>query len=511
MNGSTSFIIITTKKNKYGNHLESNCGCETNRTRPATLKDLAYILDEIRLNQRWDASVKILTITRLLTVLQLYFKNRPLLTQIIFSRFKYTISNKGDCLQHDFKEFRDKDVWYSRSSSIIGFPISREVFVNSLDMVRMKKWNALVFAPQNDRRNLQIENIRSVEKYIKIGRYKPLSSGRSDICNFEKLGSWMETEFRSYSDAKILHGVIFVKSDTFINQDLTQNFQDAPFWSGPSAVWPNSMMQSGQEEFLTASCKTEIFFKETSLFINANLNFYHFLAESIRPLIYAVENNLEFEHILIRDDLPKQFYQIIEWICPEKSIKFLRFGDTAICETVVMAVMNNRLAATDEIFKEEDRSFLSTDEWKTLEFIRRKISFREETSQILYAERESFESRGIINARKVKLRLGKSGVDVISLNQELFLEQLKKYQSAKLFISTTGAAMTNMIFLREGSSVIELIFNKRISWKFLADACGLQHYKFRLSAVFAGRLQSSIDTYRVKVSKLIQVIQGIMD
>lgn len=79
-----------------------------------------------------------------------------------------------------------------------------------------------------------------------------------------------------------------------------------------------------------------------------------------------------------------------------------------------------------------------------------------DSHRAIYVSRRSSRGRKVVNDEQIFDALKQSGVDVVELDSMGFEEQVRMFSSCSLLISIHGAALSNMIFMPEGSRVIEL-------------------------------------------------------
>lgn len=86
------------------------------------------------------------------------------------------------------------------------------------------------------------------------------------------------------------------------------------------------------------------------------------------------------------------------------------------------------------------------------------VSGRAETDarRAIYVSRRSSRGRKVVNDEQISEVFRQLGIDVVELDSMGFEEQVRMFSSCSLLVSIHGAALANMIFMPEGSRVIEL-------------------------------------------------------
>jgi capsular polysaccharide biosynthesis protein len=74
----------------------------------------------------------------------------------------------------------------------------------------------------------------------------------------------------------------------------------------------------------------------------------------------------------------------------------------------------------------------------------------------IYISRQSATKRRIVNEDEVTLTLRKFGFQTIFAEGLSFEQQVRTFSRARYIVSNHGAGLTNMLFMREGGSVLEL-------------------------------------------------------
>jgi capsular polysaccharide biosynthesis protein len=97
----------------------------------------------------------------------------------------------------------------------------------------------------------------------------------------------------------------------------------------------------------------------------------------------------------------------------------------------------------------------------------------------VYVSRSRARMRKILNEDEVINILRESGFKIINAEDVSFEQQVKLASGARYLISNHGAGLTNMLFMREGSSVLELRHNTdRINNCYFTLASALNHRYF---------------------------------
>jgi hypothetical protein len=509
MNKSDSkfFIICIIKSEHKKNRIKNftlYCDCELKPTSNKWSQAVSHLVGEIHDTQRQVLAHRYLHIARLTKLIQLLFKNPALVYSLLFNFLTFEFMPKSNCQSHRLLVYGVQDIWYSRSSATLGFPWSREVFLNSLDAVRNSNFEILVFAINPELIDNRKEKSEVVENKIRSGNYLKISSATKQQKHTEKLGSWQSTDFYLYKEASILHGLLLTQNGLYIETDLSIDRRLSNYTFGPSGLW-TEINSFNDDSVLTMKIVNDSYLEKVVLFIQTNSNFYHFLIDSLRPLYFVLEKNIFFEAIAVRDDLPQRYFEIITWLAPGATIIRLAKGQQLRARAILASTIVTKLSTDPMMFTSSGSKFLE-DEWRSFGYLRAKQISSKVSEEILFMPRERYESRGIINNTDLEKMLLSEGAATISPKLMNFSTQLEYYSRSKIFISAGGASLTNAIFLPKGSILIELTYPWGHNWRLISVFCNLQYISFPLQSMLPGRLRTIADTYKVNVNKLEKLI-----
>jgi capsular polysaccharide biosynthesis protein len=311
--------------------------------------------------------------------------------------------------------------------------------------------------------------------------------------------------------AEIWHGTVLLSDGDFINQDKTNHPSKIPGRMTPCSVWSDIRLESPSANLVSPHAKNEIATIDSGLFINASLSFYHFISESLRPLIQTLESQIEVSNIVIRNDLPFQFYEFVRFLSPQSVQILIGRGEKVIATNILVGAIEDRLSLTNKVFSEYSLEDLRmSDEWRVWSYLRGLSNVTTLRNEILYLPRQKFESRGIQNSVSLEKSLSKNGFEVFDTSKVDFYSQYLHFNNSKLVCSTSGASLANMIFMPPGSTLLEITYPFGHSWKFLAELCGIQHVNFPISSPRPKRLENTLDTYYVNKKKLNRLIDTIV-
>jgi len=515
---STRIVVVPITKEYrkiFGQSVILECYCKLNRVKIRRSKVIKNILNEIKSTQSWKKDYRPTIAARLSLTAKLLIKSPRILRALLFRLREYIFIGSTNCISHSVRMIDSSLVWYSNSAARIGFPWSREVFLNSLNIVRNPEIGILIFSfsevINSLNKDIYTEQIQSVNDKIQKNIY--ISIGQhNQVENNQDLVSWDSSKLCQFENAEILHGTVLLSNRKFIDQDNTNGPWIIPARMTPCSVWVDERLKYQNSFLLTPYTNSEITKVDSGLFINASNSFYHFISESIRPLIQALQANIYLPNIIIRDDLPIQFYELVKFISPNSNITLAKKGELIIVNNLLAGIIEERLSRTNSVFSEYSLKDLKlTDEWRVWSWIRNFYKVDSYNNEVLYLPRIKSESRGILNSKSLHKFLNKNNVHVFDTSKENFPTQLKKFRDAKLVCSTSGASLINLIFMPAESTLLEITYPLGHSWKFLADLCGIKHISYPITTIKPKKFESTLDTYYVNKNKLNATLQMLTD
>ncbi|HTR30741.1 MAG TPA: glycosyltransferase family 61 protein [Puia sp.] len=151
-----------------------------------------------------------------------------------------------------------------------------------------------------------------------------------------------------------------------------------------------------------------------------------------------------------------------------------------------------------------------------LRFVGQKYGANFGKGPAIYISREKASRKKIVNESSLIHLLTDLGFTILCNEDFTFLEQVAVYSQAEFVVSNHGAGLTNMLFMKEGSSVLEL--HKRVTnghdWHsyafwYLADSLrfGYYHQICEPSDPTANYFQADIN---VDLDKLEQNVRSMM-
>ncbi|MES2430040.1 MAG: glycosyltransferase family 61 protein [Bacteroidota bacterium] len=206
--------------------------------------------------------------------------------------------------------------------------------------------------------------------------------------------------------------------------------------------------------------------------------YYHFIAESL------VKIALHYDHL--KDKiilLPNNTPQFIK-----DAFQYLNIKN---CETIRSTIFLNKVEMIENPLLGEFHP-------EHLALVRKNFrNFRPADIQgiKIYISRKKARSRKIAEETELEQKLQALGYKILCTEGMTFMEQVELFSNASSLISAHGAGLANMIFMQEGSEVIELMpiitpvdkYDTNFCYRNMATAL-----KFNYTTIFCDKVDKSI-------------------
>jgi capsular polysaccharide biosynthesis protein len=130
----------------------------------------------------------------------------------------------------------------------------------------------------------------------------------------------------------------------------------------------------------------------------------------------------------------------------------------------------------------------------------------------IYISRERAKTRHLVNEPELLRALEARGFERVLLEELPFLEQVKLLNEASVVISPHSTGLTNLVFSRPGTKVIEIFSPKYVTvcWWALADQVGLDYGYILGRGKAAGGFRVHEDI-SVDVSKVLRLLDSMLE
>lgn len=263
--------------------------------------------------------------------------------------------------------------------------------------------------------------------------------------------------------------------------------------------WPTNLIFTnfkGKSLLIRSSTSDKVI--EHAALMGSSSSWFHFLVEILPRYLRAREisgSDFQNRELLIRGELPKSILEIIN-LLNFKNVTNIFDGEIVSVVDLFMVTENRFSSVTDMRERHSDlklvREFL----------LGHNSTFR--NFDKIYLKRAKNLFRPLSNRRRMEIRLAQLGFTTIDLEILTAFEQIAIFQSAKIVVAESGAALTNILFMNPNSTVLEIHpgNDKAGLWGSLADILGVRleviyGQQNRIRNIFFG-----LGSYRLSIKKL---------
>ena len=299
-------------------------------------------------------------------------------------------------------------------------------------------------------------NIISKPKLFIDGKsyFKPEISGKTPDINVYKLNN---VSVIGSTDA-------IIYNNKFLHHELNlmENWHDLKRWDIFTKIDAQCYeLNLKYDNKILASNKNKIYI---SLLKEHSINYYHFMTEGLPRLIQIMESVEKFDisnySLLIDDEMPKQCIEAIKIVLnSDIEIIFIKKGEVFICEELIYCTpLWTSLDNTTGLPNPKKEFFVDK---YAINLVREKIlaSFvpKVKTTNKLkkvYLQRLNNKLRPISNLNQLELLLLKNDFEFVDVGSLNLIEQIELFQTVDIIVGVSGAAFTNLIFMKSGSKAI---------------------------------------------------------
>ncbi|MFA0557971.1 MULTISPECIES: DUF563 domain-containing protein [unclassified Vibrio] len=197
-------------------------------------------------------------------------------------------------------------------------------------------------------------------------------------------------------------------------------------------------------------------------------NYYHWVTEVIPKLVNMMEyigSKDEKITILVEEGTPQQSLSLIELLLTElKNTEYhlchVKKGQLVYCESLIYCTpLWTSLDNTRSLPNPKKEFFVSSD---CLKKVKDKLSKNTLSNNYIlknkkiYLQRENTKLRKLSNVLDLERLLYKKGFDFVDPGSLDFVDQYSLFSQAEVIVGASGAAFTNLLFMKPGSTAISL-------------------------------------------------------
>lgn len=186
---------------------------------------------------------------------------------------------------------------------------------------------------------------------------------------------------------------------------------------------------------------------DEAFFFGSSTSWYHFLVEVLPRFLLSPNKDFDGSVVIVRSEIPASIKDVLKYL-GFKYIIHLEDGEALQVKTL-STVSDFRFNNPLDI--ESRRS--------DLELVRsffKSENILIEPQRKIYLKRHRNLFRPLYAQRRIERYLLKNNFEVISPENLTFFEQMKLFNDARIVVSESGAALTNMLFMKSQALIIEI-------------------------------------------------------
>lgn len=191
-------------------------------------------------------------------------------------------------------------------------------------------------------------------------------------------------------------------------------------------------------------------------------HFYHFFSDFIKLYMYLKKIYKDTDKVVIavRDDLSQiqiDIYDALIKKYPNLEIIKISPYEKLVCDKLINLYTYTK-GKHENLFANEYMDFIN--KLFIDYYFESEDEVRADAFDLIYISRKDTKLRNILNEDELLPVLEKYGFKVVITGNIPFKEQIKLFKNAKAIITTHGAALTNLMFIEEGTRILELCSNE---------------------------------------------------
>lgn len=196
--------------------------------------------------------------------------------------------------------------------------------------------------------------------------------------------------------------------------------------------------------------------------------YFHWLTDALTRL-YVVRQRLDQLTLLLPGEFEtRDFVRSSLKVFGVRNVEFIQQNEVVECRSLLMPTHTAPSGHfRDEVIQGVRRTLLAA------------LGGSDDSGERLYISRRVAAKRRIVNEDDLIPVLKKFGFEIVCAEELSFEKQVKLFSQARYLVSNHGAGLTNMLFMRDGGSVLEL---RHVSdyvnncYFIFASALGLKYY-----------------------------------
>ena len=293
----------------------------------------------------------------------------------------------------------------------------------------------------------------------------------------------------------LIHGRYVTQGDKIFRQS-DSNFKSNKYWPGDTRL---SSDGSKISTLVTKGVSQRI---DSAIFVGSHKNLFHFLYENLTRLSYLTSLENFPKTIIVSNAIPEQLLQLLEIMFPFKIVLSGYFECIEVGR--IWLGYDHGFFGNMTISGRED-SLL-----KIRQRVLEEIPMNKSGNRRIFIERPKGATRPIQNKKKLLKLLQDEDFVRVSPENLIFSEQVKLLNYADFIIGEEGAALTNLLFIKEGAVIIELQEQNMLSKMLFSDLSSLGKSKHTIifgKTCILGNSGFSPDGFLISLRRLKALIE----
>ncbi|EAW32786.1 hypothetical protein GP2143_16061 [marine gamma proteobacterium HTCC2143] len=224
------------------------------------------------------------------------------------------------------------------------------------------------------------------------------------------------------------------------------------------------------------------FKKAVNLMNEYDRNYFHFAVEVCSILYFLEAQNISSDYVLLlSDDLHPNFFELFDIIVKDTPYSYVKLSRGILARVGDLIEVSGHAQILDiyETRPNDEDIFISEE---AIRYVRNKVlkelNINPVASNSLYLKRQS-GYRNLANQRELEEHLLIENFQSISVENYSIYLQVLQLSRAHVIVAATGAALTNILWMPEGSNVVVLQSDhKSINIKFWGILCAALNINF---------------------------------
>ncbi len=213
-------------------------------------------------------------------------------------------------------------------------------------------------------------------------------------------------------------------------------------------------------------------------------NYFHWMIEVMPKLLNLELANIPLEiPLILKSDLPNQFYQMLSIVAPNRKVFLINPNKTSLFVDVLYVPSTHTFHPDDLNYEFWLGCGLS---YSHLNFIRQKVlshpkfktsEFNSKLKKV-FLSRSGTSARGIVNRSEIESLFRSFGYQIVHPESMSFIDQVHLFHNADVIAGGGGAAFSNIIFCKPGTKIISLVHERIRDYSMFSNLAAFADSKY---------------------------------